>query len=175
VDELGVDYLTVVGHKFGAPKGVACLYVRDGGDLPSFLQGGGQEGGRRAGTENVLLIVGMGRAAKIVTDELADTMEHTGRLRDRLLELLSNGLAACGVAFRVNGPEDRSRRLPNTLSISIEGVNGGNVLLGLRETVAASAAAACHAGEAASAVSSVIQALGVSVRHGVRWERRVCA
>ena len=165
VDELGVDYLTVVGHKFGAPKGVACLYVRDGGDLPSFLQGGGgQEGGRRGGTENVLLIVGMGRAAKIVTDELADTMEHTGRLRDRLLELLSNGLATCGVAFRVNGPEDRSRRLPNTLSISIEGVNGGNILLGLRETVAASAAAACHAAEAACAVSSVIQALGVSVR-----------
>ena len=171
VDDLGVDFLTVVGHKFGAPKGVAALYCREGHPaLPPFLRGGGQEGGRRAGTENVLLCVGLGRAAKIVTDELELTRAHMARTRLALCERLCAGLDAQGAAWRINGPPCGfrgsavdPRRLPNTLSLAIEGVNAGRVLARLTETVAASAAAACHTSEpgADAPVSAVIKALKV--------------
>lgn len=72
VSDLGVDMLTLVGHKFGAPKGVAALFVRKGLALPSMIHGGGQEAGRRAGTENVLLISGMGKAAEVGGADVGD-------------------------------------------------------------------------------------------------------
>ena len=94
VDALGVDMLTLVGHKFGAPKGVAALYVRHesapstgdasgGRKLPNFLHGGGQEGGRRAGTECVVLVVALGRAAEIAICEADDLAAHMRATRDR--------------------------------------------------------------------------------------------
>lgn len=81
---LGVDMLTIVGHKFGAPKGVGALYVRNGVKLASLLSGGSQEGGRRAGTENVLLLAGLGAAAKVTKRELAQLAAHKRAMRDRL-------------------------------------------------------------------------------------------
>ena len=92
---LGVDTATIVGHKFGAPKGVAALYISR--DIPpsllgSYLMGGGQEGGRRAGTENVLLIAGLGRAAELALHERDALTEHMRRLRDSLQQQLQDTL-----------------------------------------------------------------------------------
>lgn len=173
VQDLNVDMLTIVGHKFGAPKGVAALYVRQGclssdgrstpsqfGSSGSLLVGGGQEGGRRAGTENVMLIVGLGIAAGIVTEELKETTEHMAALREQLATEITEGAAKYGlVSPRINGPKDPQRRLPNTLSISFSGVNGCDLLEGLKFALAASVGSACHtdSGE----LSGVIQAIGV--------------
>eukprot|EP00903_Cladosiphon_okamuranus_P013005 g12134.t2 len=157
VSGLGVDMLTLVGHKFGAPKGVAALFVRRGLALPPMVHGGGQEAGRRAGTENVLLISGMGKAAEIVNVELDQLSKHLAAMRARLLDIL---LAAdLGEGVKVHGPRDPSLRLPNTLSIGIPGVEARVLLERLSETVAASAGSACHAGGAT--MSGVLQAMGV--------------
>ncbi|CAM9277030.1 unnamed protein product [Ectocarpus fasciculatus] len=157
VASLGVDMLTLVGHKFGAPKGVAALFVRRGLSLPPMIHGGGQEAGRRAGTENVLLISGMGKAAEIVDVELERLSKHLAAMRERLLGLLMAANLVDGV--KVHGPRNPSLRLPNTLSIGLPGVEARVLLERLSETVAASAGSACHAGEAT--MSGVLQAMGV--------------
>jgi cysteine desulfurase len=146
VDDLGVDYLTIAGHKLYAPKGVGALYVRRGRALPPLLCGGGQEGGRRAGTENVAGIVGLGRAC-----ELAREMD--GSLRDRLWE----GLRACGRPLRRNG--DPEHVLPNTLSVSFADLDAAALLEEIGDEVAASTGAACHAGVVEP--SAVLLAMGV--------------
>jgi cysteine desulfurase len=170
--ELGVDMLTVVGHKFGAPKGVGALIVRDGclaehgrapppqwGHTGSLLIGGGQEGGKRGGTESVLLIAGLGAAAAIVNEELDKTHAHMARLRSLLESLLVTTAAEHGLPPpRVNGPADASKRLPNTLSVSFKGVHADQVLHGLRFAVSASAGSACHTG---GGVSKVLLAMRV--------------
>lgn len=92
VNTLGVHLLTLVGHKLGAPKGVAALYVRDGLHLPNLLHGGGQEAGRRAGTESVLLLVALGKACQIAAAELPATSRHMEATRGRLAQLLVEGL-----------------------------------------------------------------------------------
>ncbi|CAM9194051.1 unnamed protein product [Scytosiphon promiscuus] len=161
--DLGVDMITIVGHKFGAPKGVAALFVRRELSLPPMIHGGGQEAGRRAGTENVLLISGMGKAAEIVDAELDQLSKHLAAMRERLLELLlAAGLASQGV--KVHGPSDPCMRLPNTLSIGFPGVDARILLDRLSETVAASAGSACHAGEAT--MSGVLRAMGVDETTG---------
>ncbi len=165
VAELGVDMLTVVGHKFGAPKGVAALYKRRGLRLPPLLHGGGQEAGLRAGTECVVLQVALGRAAEIALAELPQLREHMAATRDRLAELLTEGLGAENV--RVNGPVRADERLPNTLSVGLRGVRAAELLAALSERVAASASAACHSGEAAHSVSSVLRAMGVPLEYAV--------
>ncbi|CAM9215244.1 unnamed protein product, partial [Hapterophycus canaliculatus] len=163
VADLGVDMLTIVGHKFGAPKGVAALFVRRGLALPPMIHGGGQEAGRRAGTENVLLISGMGMAAEVVNAELEQLSKHLAAMRERLLELLSAaGLTLEGV--KVHGPRHPRLRLPNTLSIGFPGIDARALLERLSETVAASAGSACHAGEAK--MSGVLQAMGVDETTG---------
>ncbi|KAL3145998.1 hypothetical protein ABBQ38_015358 [Trebouxia sp. C0009 RCD-2024] len=164
VQELGVDLLTIVGHKFGAPKGVAALYIRKGVQLSNFFLGGGQEAGRRAGTENVLGIVGLGAAAEIVTKEQALTTAHMAAMRDdlqaRLLRAFPQGVA------RVNGPACSKQRLPNTLSISIKGLRASELLSSSQDDLAASAGAACHSSQQAT-VSSVLQAMQVPVEYAV--------
>ena len=157
VRDLAVDYATVVGHKIGAPKGVAALYVRDGAPFAKLMHGGGQEGGRRAGTENVLHVVGLGAAAALVEDE-ADRLPSymsacVAELRRRLEAELGG---EDGDGIRVNGPEDAANRLPNTLSVGVAGISASALLESLSEEVAASAGAACHTGEAAATVSGVL-------------------
>ena len=163
VDDLGVDLLTVVGHKFGAPKGVAALYVRQGLQLPKLLHGGGQEGGRRAGTENVVLVSALGEAARLARQEAKPLRAHMARMRDLLKELLVEGLPEG--ATRDNGPADPACRLPNTLSIGIAGVRSSALLASLSDQLAASAGAACHSH--AAAVSSVLKAMDVPLDYAM--------
>lgn len=152
VDELGVDLLTVAGHKLYGPKGVGALYVRRGTPLVPVLFGAGHEGGLRPGTENVLGIVGLGAAAELAAGDLPAEGARQATLRDRLEALLESavpGLVRLG---------DRLRRLPNTSSLSFPGVRAGDLLAATPE-LAASAGAACHA--EGVAISSVLAAMGV--------------
>lgn len=154
VDSLGVDLLTVVGHKMYAPKGSAALYVRQGVRLEPVVYGGGQEHGLRAGTENVALAVALGAAARIAAAELSDgTPERIAALRDRLHGTLAEALPG---RVHVNGPP--LRRLPNTLNISIDDTVGHELLAAAPE-IAASTGSACHSG--AHTPSPVLTAMGL--------------
>ena len=152
VDELQVDFLTVAGHKFYAPKGVGALYVRHGAAFTPLLHGASQEGGRRAGTENVPYMVALGAACRLARERLPASAAHLHSLRDRLHERLK----ALVPGLILNGPE--VERLPNTLNVSFPGVSGGELMAGLPD-VAASLGSACHAGQ--EAVSPVLAAMGV--------------
>jgi len=152
VDELQVDFLSVAGHKFYAPKGVGALYVRPGCEFVPLLQGAGQEVGRRAGTENVPYIVALGEACRLARERLAGDGQHLRTLRDLLHERLAAGFP--GLAL--NGPE--TARLPNTLNVSFPGISGCDLLSGL-PNLAASVGAACHTGEVA--ISPVLAAMQV--------------
>jgi cysteine desulfurase len=132
--------------------------------LQRLLCGGGQEGGRRAGTESVLLAAGLGRAAEIVSGELREASAHMASMRDSLQRQLLAGLPA-GVA-RINGPEDDALRLPNTLSIGIAGIQAAALLAQLLEQLAASAGAACHSG-GGHGISAVLLAMAVPAEHAV--------
>jgi cysteine desulfurase len=112
VRQLGVDLLSLAGHKLYAPKGVGALFVKQGALPEKFCFGAGQESGWRAGTENVLEIVGLGKACEIAARDLKANMEHLQAMRDRLHQ----GLVASLEDIRLNGHEDL--RLPNTLSLS---------------------------------------------------------
>jgi len=153
VRQLGVDLLSVAGHKVYAPKGIGALYVRPPLTLPNFCHGAGQEGGRRAGTENVLEIVGLGKACEIAGRDLEKNMAHMELLRDRLYE----GLRARLTDIRLNGPKEK--RLPNTLSISFKGQEANRILEDIGLEVAASAGAACHSDSVE--ISHVLQAMQV--------------
>ena len=155
VHELGVDLLTIAGHKLYAPKGVGALYIRDGIALHPLMRGAGQERGRRPGTENVLEIVGLGAACEVARRDLAKNMARMRETRDEL----ERGLREKIADVRVNGHPER--RLPNTLSISIRGVNANELLTAIEPYVAASAGAACHSGEVQ--ISHVLRAMGVPV------------
>lgn len=140
VDALGVDLLTVVGHKLYAPKGVGALYVRQGTPLEPLIPGGGQEQARRAGTENVALLVALGAACELAAQELAVNPQRLRTLRDRLHRRLSESLPDL---VHLNGHP--TERLPTTLNISIDGVVGEAVLAATPE-IAAATGSACHAG-----------------------------
>jgi cysteine desulfurase len=156
VDDLGVDLLALSAHKFYGPKGVGLLYVRQGTPIAYQQAGGGQEGGRRGGTENVPLIVGLAAALE-KADWLRDAYAtRCAGLRERLLE----GIREAIPEVDVNGPTDPSRRLPNNLNVAIPGVQGETVLLGLDlQGVAASAGSACTTGN--SEPSHVLRAMGL--------------
>ncbi len=154
VDELSVDFLTVAGHKFYAPKGVGALYVRRGREFTPLLHGASQEGGRRAGTENLPYIVALGAACRLARERQATDAAHLQGLRDLLHEKLRAGCP--GLAL--NGPE--TERLPNTLNVSFPGMAGCDLMAGVPE-VAASLGSACHAGQ--EAVSPVLAAMGVTM------------
>jgi cysteine desulfurase len=153
VDDLGVDLLSVAGHKVYAPKGIGALYIRAGVDLEKFCHGAGQEGGRRAGTENVMQIVGLGKACEIAAIETAGHAARIRHLRDQLQRELLDRLDG----VRVNGHE--TERLTNTLSISFKGLEANRILEAIGLEVAASAGAACHAGIVN--VSHVLRAMAV--------------
>lgn len=153
VRSLGVDLLSLAGHKLYAPKGVGALYVRAGMPLERLMDGAGQEYGRRPGTENVLEIVGLGKACEIARRDLEANREHMRRLRDRLESALRQRVPD----IRVNGAPDR--QLPNTLSVSFHGVDANVLLAAIEDEVAVSAGAACHSGQVH--VSHVLLAMQV--------------
>jgi cysteine desulfurase len=155
VKDSPVDLLTISGHKFHAPKGIGALYVRRGVVFPPFIIGGHQEKNRRAGTENVAGIVGMGVAAEAARKALAEDSERIGALRDRLEEALLQSCPDC----RVNGRA--SERLPNTSNISFRYLEGESILVLLDQfEICASTGSACTAGS--SEPSHVLRAMGVA-------------
>lgn len=153
VNDLGIDLLTVVGHKLYAPKGVGALYVRRGTPLEPLISGGGQEQGKRAGTENVALLVALGTACFLASQELPSSMQRSRTLRDLLHQRLAESLPGL---VHLNGHP--GKRLPNTLNVSIDGVVGETVLAATPE-VAAATGSACHAGS--TEPSAVLLAQGV--------------
>ncbi len=162
VDELGVDLLSVAGHKLYAPKGVGALYVRPGVSLVKFVHGADHEANRRAGTENVLEIVGLGQAAEITGRDRERNAAHVRAMRDRLWDGLTRELDTPGL-LRLNGHPDE--RLPNTLSVSFRSVEANTLLSEIGEQVAASAGAACHADQVD--VSTVLQAMQVPLEYAM--------
>ena len=152
VDELGVDLLSVAGHKLYAPKGVGLLFVRRGTPIRPVLLGAGHERGLRPGTENVPYIVGLGKACEVAARDLNNEAARVRGLRDELWDLLSAGLPG----IRLNG--HLTDRLPNTLNVSFPGVSG-SVVLGAAPEVAASTGSACH--EGAENPSGVLLAMGL--------------
>jgi len=154
----GVDFLSIAGHKLYAPKGVGALYIREGRTITPLIHGAGQEGGKRAGTENVILSVGLGKAAKVARKGLKDHIQTMKTLRDRLQERLFDGLE--GLVLNGHPIE----RLPNTLSISVPGIAGSQILEGLPNLLA-STGAACH--DRSVKLSHVLSAMGVSEEVGM--------
>lgn len=156
VDELGVDFLTIAGHKLYAPKGIGALYIREGAVLEPFIHGAGHESGRRAGTESALLVAALGEACELAGD--LSGMPKTLSLRDRLWMGLKE---CCGDRVVLNGHPDE--RLPNTLNVSFLDHQAHELLAGLPE-LAVSTGSACHADRVE--ISPVLQAMGVSPEAG---------
>ena len=141
VEKLEVDLLTMSAHKFHGPKGIGALYVRKGVILDALVSGGHQEMGLRAGTENVLAIVGLGKAAELAIDHLPH-MDQLRELRDRL----ERGIRGLIAGAKLNG--HREQRLPNTLNLTLPGIRGESLVLALDQRgVAVSSGSACGAGQ----------------------------
>lgn len=159
VKTLGVDLLSVSAHKFGGPKGAGALWIRRGLRLVPALTGGKQERGRRAGTENVPALAGMGVAARSAGAKVAEGLGHLAGLRDRLEE----AILASVPRTSVNG--DRTRRVPNTTNISFDGTEAESLLIALDlEGVAVSTGSACSSGSLEP--SHVLRAMGASAARG---------
>jgi cysteine desulfurase len=155
VNRLGVDLLSLSAHKFYGPKGGGALFVRKGTDLEPFMHGGGNERGRRAGTENVPAIVGLGKAAELARAELAERAAYFRELRDSLEQQLLSRIPDA----RVNG--DAVRRVPNTSNLMLPGVDSESLVIALDLAgLACSAGAACSSG--AVDPSHVLTAIGLS-------------
>lgn len=171
VDDLQVDLLSLSAHKFYGPKGVGLLYIRQGTKIAYQQYGGGQEGGRRGGTENVPGIVGLAVALERAEQTRGTYNAFCAELRDHLW----TGLQSAIPDLQLNGPADRERRLSNNLNLTIRGVQGETVLLSLdMQGVAASAGSACTTGN--SEPSHVLRAMGyddnrcrASLRLTVGW------
>ena len=154
--KLGVDYLSASAHKFGGPKGIGFLYTRQGAFLSSVMEGGEQERGKRAGTENVPGAVGMAKALEISTEYLAEEQKKVTELRNRLAEGL---LQIPGT--RINGTMAEGMRVPGNVNVTISGVDAATALILLdSKGICASAGAACMAG--ATEPSHVLAAIGLS-------------
>ncbi len=158
VGELGVDLLSLAGHKLYAPKGIGVLYIRRGTKLTKQIHGAAHEFNLRAGTENVLEIVGLGAACELAARELDDIAAHLKTMRDRLHRIIEERLHQ----IKLNGHPDK--RLPNTLSLSFPGVEA-NTLLDELTGVAASAGAACHS--EGVEVSHVLEAMRVPLEYAM--------
>lgn len=161
VKAMGIDMLSISGHKFHGPKGVGVLYERKGIRLPSYIIGGEQEKGRRAGTENVAGIVGLGEALELAVTNMSETSARMTRMRDRLID----GIEATIPEVKLNG--HRTKRLPNNVNFSIKYIEGESILLMLDMAgIAASSGSACTSGSLDP--SHVLLALGLTheVAHG---------
>ncbi len=154
VDELGVDLLTIAGHKLYAPKGIGALFVREGVALEPLLHGGDQEDGRRGGTENTAFIVGLGQACKLASRCLDEALERMQTLRERLYRGLCQGT---GLDLVINGGD--APRLPNTLSVQMPDCMGRELLSRCRE-ICASTGSACHSDM--QSMSTTLRALGMT-------------
>ncbi len=154
VNESGVDLLSIAGHKLYAPKGVGALYIRKGITLEKLIHGANHEQNRRAGTENVLEIAGLGQAAEIAKINLQANIAHYSETRDYLQKLLTEAFPST----KING--NYKNRLPNTLSISFKKIEA-NTLIGKLKNVAASAGAACHTENIS--ISSVLKAMNIPI------------
>ena len=153
--DLDVDYLSISSHKIGGPKGVGSLYVRNKSSLEPFILGGYQEFGLRSGTENVPGIVGFSRAAQITLQKMDQFIEHTSKIKARLLEGVMNLIS--GVC--ING--DSCASVPSTVNMAIDGVDGDALLIGLDlEGIAVSSGSACSSGKLDP--SHVLLAMGLS-------------
>jgi cysteine desulfurase len=158
VDELGTDLLSVAGHKLYAPKGIGALHIRSGVKLAKMIHGADHERNLRAGTENVLEIVGLGHACEIAGRILVKNMAHMKKLRDRLQENLLEKLKD----VKINGHPNK--RLPNTLSLSFANIEADTLLSEL-EGIAASAGAACHSDSVD--ISPTLQAMKVPIEYAM--------
>ena len=141
VSEMNIDMLSLSAHKFHGPKGVGALYVRNGIRIPALITGGAQERKKRAGTENVPGIVGMGKAAELAVKELNQNIAYISKLRDKLI----NGIESSIPYVKLNG--HRTQRLPNNVNFSIRFIEGESILLMLDlNGIAASSGSACTSG-----------------------------
>lgn len=158
VNDPSVDLLSVAGHKLYGPKGIGALFIRNGRNITPLIHGAGQEGGKRAGTENTILSAGLGTACSVAGERLESDLKKMKALRDRLQELLFNGIHD----LALNGHPDE--RLPNTLSVSVPGIDGGKILEGL-PGILASTGAACH--DKSVKLSHVLSAMSVKPEVGM--------
>lgn len=158
VEELGVDFLTVAGHKLYGPKGVGALFMKHQRNLTPLIHGGGQERGKRSGTENTILTVGLGAACRTAQSRLHEDWIHMTTLRDRLQKLLFEGIDG----LVLNGHP--AERLPNTLNVSVPRMEGAKILEGLPRIIA-STGAACH--DRTVKLSHVLSAMGVPPEIGM--------
>ena len=158
VDDLGVDLLTIAGHKLYAPKGIGVLYIRRGVEIEKFMHGADHEMGRRAGTENIILEAGLGIACQLIEQNLDGYIQHMSQMRDRL----EAGLQREIPGVRVNGHPEK--RLPNTSSVSFKDQEA-NTILDKLHSVAASAGAACRAGRID--VSAVLKAMNLPIEYAM--------
>lgn len=161
VDEMHIDMLSASGHKFHGPKGTGFLYIRTGIKIRSFLHGGGQERGRRAGTENVPGIVGIGKAARLAFEHLEERMQKEKALRDYLINRIGEEVPYC----RLNG--DAVHRLANNVNYSFRFIEGESLLISLdRKGICASSGSACTSGSLDP--SHVLLAIGLphEIAHG---------
>jgi cysteine desulfurase len=153
VRALEVDLLSVAGHKLYAPKGIGTLFIRGGIEIEPQIRGAAHERGRRAGTENVLLAMGLGTACELASNEIGEEGNRLVDLRGRL---------AAGLHSEIEGLVEHGHpehRLPNTLSVAFPGHDASSLIDALAENLAASAGSACHSG--ATMISYVLQAMGV--------------
>ncbi len=157
-----VDLLTICPHKFYGPKGIGALFIRSGtvsGQLAKQIHGANHERDLRAGTENVILIAGLGKACEVTKQELFERIAHMRHLRDMLYEGLVEQLG--DKCITINGPIDTSKRLPNTLNVSFKHVPSNTLLDELCDQIAASAGAACHTDSVT--ISPVLEAMGIDM------------
>ncbi|MEG1774476.1 MAG: cysteine desulfurase NifS [Oscillospiraceae bacterium] len=161
VQAQNIDMLSLSGHKINAPKGVGVLYLKKGVTIETFMEGGAQERRRRAGTENVASIVGLGTAIEYVTEHLDERTAHKLAMRDRLIDGILSSIPRC----RLNGT--RVQRMPGSVNISFEGVEGESLLLLLdMQGICASSGSACTSGSLDP--SHVLMAIGLphEIAHG---------
>ncbi|HBL77338.1 MAG: cysteine desulfurase NifS [Bacteroidetes bacterium GWF2_42_66] len=157
VNQLGVDLLTLAGHKLYAPKGIGALYIRKGTQIENLMQGAGQENGIRPGTENVIHIVGLGKACEVALRDFKQNQHNMQVSRDLLLDGLVSQL---GNQVHVNGSMENC--LPNTLSVAFENVSAYALASFISSDVLISTGSACHSGE--TTISSVLQAMNLDFR-----------
>lgn len=152
VNELGVDFLTIAGHKLYAPKGTGALYIRKGIAVEPLIHGASHETGRRAGTENVIFNVALGKACEIAKESL-----YNHKIKQLTEYFYENLKEIFGEQIKLNG--DPYKRLPNTLNISFLRYHGSEILSKLGEDVAASTGSACHSGSVS--ISPVLKAMDI--------------